>query len=568
MNIKKRFPRSKAVTALLISSLFLILIKLFLIQVFQSDYLSKKANEQHNLFLELEPARGIIFDRNLRSLSSNLPVESLYAVPDEIENKDKIIKQLSNLLGLSKSYLKDRLNRKKSFIWLARKLSESKASKIKDLKIKGLNFIKENKRFYPNGYMASHIIGFTGIDNHGLEGIELYYNDYLEGKSGRCLLLRDAQQRKISLAKYFFPPQDGYDLVLTIDETIQFVAERELERAFRRYKAKAAMIIVMNPKTGEILALANRPTFDLNSYSDYQTDYRRNRAISDFFEPGSVFKIVTASAALEENMVSEEDRFYCEEGKYRVANHILHDHKPHGWLSFREVIVQSSNIGTTKVAQILGPEIVYRYMKLFGFGALTQIDLPGEVSGLVKRPSDWSGTSIGAIPIGQEVAVTTLQLVCAISSIANNGLYVKPFIVKCMRDKKGELIKEFHSTVIKRVISKDTAERIKDILTRVVEEGTGRRSRIEGLKVAGKTGTAQKFIDGRYSHNKFFASFVGFAPVDDPVIAVAVVVDEPRGSDYGGTVSAPIFKNVIENSLKYLETSKQIDFEVSQLDHR
>jgi len=565
VNIKKRFPRSKVVITFLIISFFFILIKLLLIQVFQSDYLSKKADRQHDLFLELESKRGRIFDRNLRPLSLNLPVESLYAIPDEIENKEEAVRRLSDLLGLSRFYLEDRLNRKKSFVWLARKLSEKKVSKIKDLDIKGLNFIKENKRFYPNAHLASHIIGFSGIDNNGLEGMELYYNDYLEGIPGRCLLLRDAQQRKISLTKYFFPPRDGYDLVLTIDETIQFIAERELERIFKRYRAKAAMIVVIDPKTGEILALANRPNFDLNSYANYKIDYRRNRVISDFFEPGSVFKIVTASAALEEKKVSEEDEFFCEEGQYRVANHILHDHKPHGWLKFRQVIVQSSNIGTTKVAQILGPKIIYRYMKLFGFGSLTQIDLVGEVSGVVKKPSDWSGTSIGAIPIGQEVGVTALQLVCAIASIANNGLYMKPFVVKYVKDKKGELIKEFHPTVIRRVISEETARRMKDILTGVVEQGTGRYAKIKGLKVAGKTGTAQKFIDGTYSHSKFYASFIGFAPVDDPIVAIAVVVDEPRGSHYGGVVSAPVFKNVLQDTLKYLETSRtQIDLELAQ----
>ena len=560
MNIKRHFPRTKAVVGILFLSFFLILIKLFSIQVLKSDILSKEAHKQHDLFLELEPTRGVVRDRNLMALSLNLPVESLFAVPDEIADKKKLTKQLSSLLGLSKSYLEDRLNRKKSFIWLARRLSEQKVLKIRQLKNKGLSFIKENKRFYPNNHLASHIVGFTGVDNYGLEGLELYYNNYLEGIPGRCLILRDAQQRKISLEKNFFPAQDGYDLILTIDETIQFIAERELEKAFKKYKAKSATIIVMDPKTGEILALANRPTFNLNSYNDYEIDYRRNRAVSDFFEPGSVFKIVTASAALEEDMVSQDDEFDCEQGQYRVSNHILHDHKPHGILTFREVIELSSNIGTTKIAQTIGPDIIYRYMKLFGFGALTKIDLPGEVSGIIKKPSSWSGTSISAIPIGHEVTVTALQLACAISTIANNGVYMKPLIVKCIQDKMGELIKEFKPESIRRVISEETAEEMKDILTGVVDEGTGRFAKIKGLKVAGKTGTAQKVVDGRYSHSKFTASFIGFAPVDDPLISIVVIIDEPRPVHYGGVVSAPVFKNVAQDVISYLETSDQNNF--------
>jgi cell division protein FtsI (penicillin-binding protein 3) len=282
----------------------------------------------------------------------------------------------------------------------------------------------------------------------------------------------------------------------------------------------------------------------------------RDRAICDLFEPGSVFKIVTASAALQENRVTETDKFFCENGSYKVASHILHDHKPHGWLTFSEVIEQSSNIGTTKVAQMLGSEVVYRYARLFGFGAKTGINLPGEINGMLKEPRFWSKVSIGAIPIGQEVGVNVLQLANAISVIANGGQLMKPYIVKEIRDKYGETIKSFSPEMLHKVISLDTADRIKKILVLAVENGTGRMARISGFSAAGKTGTAQKLeANGAYSHNKFIATFIGFAPADDPVIAIAVMVDSPHPVYFGGVVAAPVFKNVASDTLKYLKVN-------------
>jgi cell division protein FtsI (penicillin-binding protein 3) len=309
----------------------------------------------------------------------------------------------------------------------------------------------------------------------------------------------------------------------------------------------------MNPHTGEILALANRPTFDLNNSKDASADIRRNRAITDIFEPGSAFKIVATAAAIEENKVNEEDRFFCENGTYRVANHILHDHRPHGWLTFREVIEQSSNIGTTKVAQILGMETLHRYVKLFGFGSKLGIDLAGETQGMVKDPRLCSKTSIGAVPIGHEVGVSALQLTSAISVIANGGLLMKPYVLKEVRDKHGEEIKAFPPVMIHGAISPDTANRVKEILVRAVENGTGKLAAIPGFRVAGKTGTAQKLgPDGRYTHDKYVATFIGFVPADDPIIAVCVVVDEPRPYYFGGVVCAPVFKRLATDVLRYL----------------
>jgi cell division protein FtsI/penicillin-binding protein 2 len=553
--------RTNAVFLFFLVFLILCISRLFFIQFFRSSYFTKLAQKQHNLFVELEARRGTIYDSNLKPQAVNISADSLYASPHAIRDKDKeaIIKQLLPLLNVDYAYLKDRLYRKKSFIWLARKISPAKAEAIRKLNIKGLDFLKESKRCYPNGYLASHITGFSGLDNIGLEGIELYYDSYLKGKSGWALILRDARQKKLNLEEKMVLPGDGYNLVLTIDEVIQYIAERELDKAFRTYHAKGASIIVMDPHTGAILAMANRPTFDLNEYNNIDKEARRNRCISDLFEPGSSFKIVTASAALEEKKVVEGDRFFCENGSYRVANHILHDHRPHGWLTFREVIEQSSNIGTTKVAQILRPDLVYRYVRLFGFGAKSGIDLPGEITGMIREPRFWSKTSIGAVPIGQEVGVTALQLVSAISVIANGGQLMKPYIVKEIRDKYNEIIKSFSPILIRKVISLDTANRTKKILTGVVEQGTGKLAKITGFTAAGKTGTAQKLEpNGAYSHNKFVASFIGFAPAEEPVIAIAVVVDDPWPYYFGGVVAAPVFKNVAGDVLRYLKTRHPI----------
>jgi len=545
--------RLKLIFSFFLFFFLLLIIRIFYIQFFRFSFLKELAKKQHNVYIELEARRGNIYDCHLRPQVINLPRQSLYAIPHQIKNKPELINKLSEILNLDPDYLKSRIYRDKSFIWIARKIEPSKVEEILNLNEEGLGFIKESIRVYPNRYLASHILGFTDIDNVGLEGVELIYNDYLKGRPGFGLFLRDARGKLLDLWEKVVLPQDGFDLVLTIDEVIQYIAERELDKVFKVFKAKSATIIVMDPFTGEILAMANRPTFDLNNIGGYPDWVRKNRAITDIFEPGSSFKIVTAAAALETGVIKEDDRFFCENGSYRVANHILHDHQPHGWLTFREVIEQSSNIGTTKVAQILGPQVIYHYIKAFGFGSTLGIDLPGEAKGMIKVPALWSKTSIGAVPIGHEVGVTALQLVSAISVIANGGLLMKPFVLKEVKDKYGVKIKENSPYIIRRVIKEETALRLKEILAGVVENGTGKLARIEGIKVAGKTGTAQKIgPDGRYVHDRFVASFVGFAPLDHPRIAICIVVDEPRPYYFGGVVCAPVFKRVAREVLNYL----------------
>ena len=509
--------------------------------------------------MELEPRRGAIYDTNLKPQAVNLACDSVYAAPKEISETDKavITRELSGILKLDPAYLRERLSRPKSFIWLARKISPQQSDAIRAMNLKGINFIKESKRCYPNGYLASQSIGFAGLDNKGQEGLELYYDQYLKGSPGWALLLRDARSKKINLNEKMARPQEGDSLVLTIDEVIQYIAERELDKVYSNSHAKGASIIVMNPFTGEILALANRPTFDLNQHSTVSKDEIRNRSICDMFEPGSVFKIVTASAVLEENKVKEQDKIFCENGEYKIAKHVLHDHTSHGWLTFQEVIEQSSNIGTCKAAQLLGAEGLSRYVKSFGFGCKTGIDLPGEIPGSAKDLRYWSKTSMWAIPMGQEVGVTAMQLAGAISAIANGGNLMKPYIVKEIRNSSGEAIKVFSPVVIRNVLSPEAAARVKKILIGVVENGTGKMAKIADFTAAGKTGTGQKVEpSGTYSHSKFMASFIGFAPAEDPQVAIAVIVDEPRGSYYGGTVSAPAFKSVAADVLKYLKTKQ------------
>jgi len=559
MRHKKSLLRFYLICGLFVGAFFVFILKLLSIYFFQSQYLTKLAAKQRNLYVEIPPQRGIIYDRRLKPLSTNKRSYSVFAVPGEIQDKEKASDALSLMLGLENNFVLKRISKDKHFVWIKRKISDDATNKLRSANLNGIFFIKESKRSYPNGYLAANILGFTNVDNEGLEGFELSCDKYLKGRPGYAFFLRDARQNVLRLENTDKLPLDGYDIVLTIDEVIQYFAEAALDEAFRKYNAQGACVIVMDPFSGRILALANRPTFDANLPQNIATDMQRNRAVCDFFEPGSVFKIITASAALEENMFKEDDKIFCENGEYKIANHTLHDHKPHGWLTFREVISLSSNIGVSKIAQELGLEKIFSYAKAFGFGDATGIKLPGETSGILKPMHKYSKTSIGALPMGQEVAVTALQLSAAISVIANGGLYYRPYIVDKIQDKFEEPIKQFHPQSLRRVISYKTAQRVKNILKEVVENGTGKMAKSKEYAFAGKTGTAQK-VDpaGGYSHKKFYASFIGFAPADNPRLAIVVVFDEPHPYHYGGVVAAPVFKQIAEKSLKYIEVNEKL----------
>jgi len=535
-------------------SLALLIVRLFYLQGIKHSFYYKIANEEHIVTVELQPKRGTIFDRNMRVLAVNLNRISVYANPREIKDKTRAVKIISTVLGLKNDFVAERLSRDKGFIWIKRKVSNKEAAALKKFNITGIGYIDESKRFYPNADSACHLIGSVDIDNKGQEGLETLYNEYLKGQEGFLVATQDAKRKLLhSYREDFLAPKNGYNLVLTIDEVIQNIAERELYKMYDKYHAKGAAIVVMDPKNGDILALASFPNYDLNNIAKRQADSVRNRVINDFFEPGSVFKIVTASAILEERAVDLNDKFDCENGAWKVGRRVLHDHRPHGVMTFREVIEMSSNIGTVKAAGVLGSAKMNKYMNLFGFYEKTGIDLPGEVLGMNRPLSRWTKTSMLAIPMGQEVTATAIQLASAISVIADNGFLLRPRIVKWIEDDKGQVIKEFPPQVKRKVISPMTAYRMRVLLMGVVESGTGKKAKVEDFSTGGKTGTAQKVEPrGVYSHDKFIASFIGFAPVGKPAIAVAVCVDEPHPVYFGGDVAAPVFKNVVDESLKYL----------------
>ncbi|MDD5496451.1 MAG: penicillin-binding transpeptidase domain-containing protein, partial [Candidatus Omnitrophica bacterium] len=421
-------------------SLSLLLARLFYLQALRHPFYFKIANEEHIVSVELQPKRGAIYDRQLRPIAVNLNRDSVYANPRTIKNKEQAIKILSTVLNIKESFVRERLSRDKGFVWIKRKITTKESVRLKKFNLEGIGFVEESKRFYPNLSLACHILGSVNIDNKGLEGVESLYDDYLKGQGGWLISTQDAKRK---LLKYyqeeFIAPKNGYSVILTIDEVIQNIAERELYKMYDKYNAKGASIIVMDPKNGDILALANFPNFNLNDPAGRPAEAGRDRAVTDFFEPGSIFKIVAASGLLEENLVNLNDKFDCENGAWNVGKRTLHDHRPHGIMTFKEVIEMSSNIGTVKAASRLGPDKMFKYMKLFGFYEKTGVDLPGEVVGMNRPLSRWSKTSMLAIPMGQEVTSTAIQLARAISVIADNGFLLKPRIVKEIVGEDGEV---------------------------------------------------------------------------------------------------------------------------------
>ena len=534
---------------------FLIAYQVFQLTWVHQSSLQQVAEKQHRLVVDIPALRGRILDRAGKEFASNLKVPSIYAVPRQVSGKDKeaLALKVGQILKLDTVFVRERFARDKSFVWLKRKVTAEEAQTIRQLKNPGLGILEEYKRIYPQGDLLAQVLGFTDIDGRGLEGIELSLNRDLEGRPGRRFTKRDALGNEIrAFEKKVIAPVHGHQIYLTVDQYLQYLTERALDRAFHDWKAKGAAAVLMEAKTGKILAIANRPTFNPNEYDKSLPDARRNRAITDMYEPGSVFKIVPGSAALNEGLVTFDKTFDCENGEYRYGSRVLHDVHPYGLLTFPEVLIKSSNIGTVKVAALLAPDIFYRYIQGFGFGVATGIDLPGEAPGFIRPPSQWSATSPYNIPMGQETMVTALQMTTAIAVIANGGNLVRPFILSKIEDNAGVRLSEKKPEVVRQgVIRPETALAMRAILVRAVEEGTGKKAQINGISVGGKTGTAQKVLPGGrgYSHNNFMSSFIGFAPAEDPELVMAVVVDDPRPLYYGGVVAAPVFKEVMEAGL-------------------
>ncbi len=556
-------PKLSRTRLFVIFSLFLaallgLIVRLGFIQIFKASRYLSLAENQSRAVIEMQPARGRVFDSKGNELALDVRLDSLYSVSREVKDKAAVAAKLSAILGLDRTVILEKLSRDKMFVWIARKISPSKVDAIKRLKIDGLAFVKESQRVYPKGETACHLVGFTDIDNNGLEGIELVYNSFLKGVPGWRMVQKDAKQRElISKQLELVPPVDGYNIHLTIDEVVQSIAERALAETCKKRNALGGSIIVMDPKSGDILAMAMYPLYDLNNARNSKPEHRRNRAVTDLFEPGSVFKVFTLSGILQEKIMSLNDRLNCESGTWAVAGKVLHDVHAYGALTLREIMEKSSNIGTVKAAMKLGAVKMHKYIRDFGFGSKTGIGLAGEINGIVPHPKNWSRSSIINIPIGQGVAVTPIQLTAAFAAIANNGMLMKPRILTHIADSEGKIIQSYDPEAVRQVISKETALQVRAVMEGVVSNGTGKKAAVPGFKAAGKTGTAQKLMpNGQYSHDKFWGSFVGFVPYDEPKIVVAVSIDEPHPVYYGGEVAAPAFSIVASEILAYWRISQ------------
>lgn len=533
-----------------------IILRAFQLQITERDKLTQLIEKQYLKYVKLPPKRGTIYDRKKRELAVSVEVDSVYARPGKIKNKKEIAKKLSPILNVSYRSLKRKLVSDRPFVWLKRRISPLQSTQVKNLNLEGIGYIEESKRFYPNRELASHCLGFAGIDLKGLEGIELEYDSYLKGTPGYLLVERDALGRNIYTKNIKqVSATKGYNLQLTIDKTIQYLVEKALEEGVKKHKAKAGIAIVMVPQTGEILALAVRPTFNPNNFWDYSPSQWRNRAVTDVFEPGSTFKIFLIASALEEGIFQPQDIFYCENGSYPLEDRVIHDAHKYGWLTLTKIIKYSSNIGACKIAENLGKKPFYRYIRKFGFGSKTDIDLPGESNGLLTLPYKWSRIHLGTISFGQGISISPIQLITAFSAIANQGMLMKPYLVKAIFNNKGEIIKEFHPESRERTITQHTSKQVVSILKTVVAKGgTGENAFIPGFEIAGKTGTAQK-VDPEiknYSNSKMISSFIGFLPADNPKLTILIIIDEPQGIPYGGTVAAPIFKEAASQIIRYL----------------
>src|ERR1700720_2190683 len=523
------------------------------------EYLAR-AQRQQQRTIEITPKRGIIYDRNLRALAMSVPVKSAFAVPAEIADESLAARLLSGVLGVPQDVLEARMASSRSFVWISRKLPPEKVEAIEALNLKGVYFQDENQRFYPKRDLAAHVLGFVDPDEKGLAGIEYQLDGQIRSKSEKIVVMADARQRWFDGGEA--QRERGANVVLTLDEKIQYVAQRELLAAIEKTRAMAGSVIVMNPNTGEILAMANWPRFNPNAASEAPAESRMNRAVTALYEPGSTFKVITLAAAFDQDITRPNEVFDCENGAIYIAGHRIRDHKPFGLLNVSEILAKSSDVGAIKIALRLGAPRFYDYIRAFGFGSPTGVDLPGESRGLVHRLENWSAISIGSVSMGQEIGVTPIQLITAVSAIANGGLLMKPHVVQTV--KRGERIVPAEGPLAvpepRRVIRPETAATLRRLMEGVVLSGTGKLARLDGWTAAGKTGSAQKIdpATGRYSPTQLIASFTGFAPINDPAVTILVSLDSPVGQHEGGQVAAPVFKRIAEQVLPYLDVPRDV----------
>jgi cell division protein FtsI (penicillin-binding protein 3) len=527
------------------------------------DYTQRAAKQQQRS-IEVSPVRGNIYDRRGNELAMTVSVDSVFAVPSEVPDIHSAAVVLGRVLKADSSEIESRMKGSHAFAWIARKLDNATSARVRALNLKGIYFQKESKRFYPKGELAAQVLGYVGLDDDGLGGVEREFQSKLTGKPGKMLITMDNKRRWLGRVEK--QPDPGENVVLTIDEKIQYIVERELARAIDDTHAEAGTVIVQNPHTGEVLALANWPTFNPNIFNKVNPQALKNRSVSDIYEPGSTFKLVTLAAALEEKITNPDEVVDCQMGSIVVNGLRIHDHHPYAGLTVTEILEHSSDVGAIKIALRLGEERFDRYIRAFGFGTQTRIELPGETRGLTKPVSRWSKVSIGAISMGQEIGVSPVQLAAMVSTIANDGLYVAPRIVAGTTAPRStpQLI-AFHPPMGRRVISPLTAAEMKHMMEGVVLRGTGKKAILDGYSSAGKTGTAQKIdATGKYSHRQHIASFGGFAPVNNPAVTVLVVLDSPAGGypkDGGGEAAAPVFARIAQQVLAYMNVPHDVELQ-------
>jgi cell division protein FtsI (penicillin-binding protein 3) len=535
--------------------------RLVYLQVVDRADLQARADRQHLRTIPAPAKRGEILDRNGLMLAYSVDADTIAADPSEVEDPDKVASLVCGALddcdSRMRSEMVQKLRRDSQFAFLARKVSPGEAQRVKALDLKGVAFLKENRRFYPKKELAAHVLGYVGVDNTGLAGIESTYDAQVRGREGKVLIQTDARRHALQ-SRVDRPATAGASIELTIDQYLQHIAERELRIGVQENHAAGGTAIIMDPQTGELLALANWPTFNPNSFGKAGGDERRNRAIQDVYEPGSTFKIVTASAALEEHVIKAEDPIDCAPGHITFGSRIIRDVHAYGVLPFEDVIVKSSNVGAIKVGMRLGPERLGRYVSRFGFGQLIGPDFRGESPGIVWNPARLDSSALASMSMGYQVAVTPLQMAAAVSSVANGGSLMEARVVRAFI-KDGKRV-PVSGKVLRRTISPATAAELTGIMEAVVERGTAKAAQIPGYTIAGKTGTAAKLVDDRYSKSEYNASFVGFVPSRQPALTIVVVIDSPHGGGYyGGTVAAPIFKRIAEASLRRLGIAPNIN---------
>jgi cell division protein FtsI (penicillin-binding protein 3) len=528
--------------------------KAFYYQVVISEWLSEKALRQYEKEFVYSGKRGAILDASGRNLAVSIDAESIGAHPKQIKNLAETAKILSDSLSIPKKDLVTRLSSaKQPFVWIKRKVTSREVSLVKAFDLPGVVFKSEHKRYYPNKFLAAQILGFVDMDNKGLAGIELTYDEVLKGYQDSIKVRRDALGNSFEAEKAIVPDYNGNNLILTIDAMIQYSAEKALASAVTEFGAQSGMVLVMSPRTGDILAMAHYPFYNLNAHAEFDKNLWRVRSVTDPFEPGSTMKIFSAAAAIESGTANSQTQFFCENGAYRIGRNTVHDTHSYGTLTLQEIVKYSSNIGAIKVGQFVGEEILYKNLKNFGFGDKTGLALSGETSGILAHFKKWRKIDAGTIAFGQGISVSAIQMVAATGALANGGSLMKPQLIKAIVDQDGKIVQEFKPVKIRQACSPKTAATIREMMKEVITTGgTGTNAAMEGYTVCGKTGTAQKIINGAYARGKYVSSFIGFVPADRAEAVIMVIIDEPTKRHYGGTVAAPAFKKIALEMLGYL----------------